>query len=205
MGKLPYYEFAIQVEMLPDEEEKQRVEEMLAYSIQAGTLKSEDVFAVRRLLKEDVDKAELVLASREKKRIKEAQEQAQMQSQANAEAQAYAAQVAEQAKQQTIQLEGEIKAMLLDKEWNYRIQIAQLEGDQDRLTEVVKGDVKEELIKTAAEMEVAATDGGAVDEAKGKSNNKGYDIKRDSIPKEAGRVEERIQAGSKLYDSSLFF
>lgn len=189
MGKLPYYEYSITVEMLPDEEEKQRVEEMLALSVQSGKINLEDVFAVRRLLKEDVDKAEMLLAYREKKRAKEIQEQAMAQSQANAQSQAQASQAAEQAKQQTIMTEAEAKIRVIEKEYEFKIALERVKGEEDRKTEVVKGDTKEELIEKAAEVKV-----GQIETATSpkKPSGVGYDIQKDSIPNEAGKVEPSV-------------
>lgn len=194
MGKLPYYDFAITVEMLPDEEDKQKIEEMLVRSLDAGTIKAADVFAVRRLMNEDVDKAELMLAVVEKRRLKEAQEQAQAQSQMNAEAQAAAAQAAEQAKQLTISAQGEVDKILQDEKYEWEIKLAKTKGEEERKTELVKGDVKEELIETAADMEnnPPPNSTSKPPQKRTPENDGGYNLKTDSIPKEAGRIEPSV-------------
>lgn len=193
MGKLPYYEFAINVKMLPDEQDKAKIEEMLVHSIQAGTIKAEDVFAIRRLMNEDPDKAELDLAYREKRRIKEAQEQAQLQSQMNAQAQAQAAQAAEAAKAQTIQLENQLKMQSQEREYQLKIELEKVKGEEDRKTLVLETEGKKELIEAASRSErgLPANTSSAPNDSFSKPKD-GYNLKTDSIPEEAGRVEPSV-------------
>jgi len=178
--KLTTSDFSISVDMLPDVEEMAYLESKieLALMSQPPMITLQDAFAVRRVLKEDVDKAEQLLSVREKRRRKENMEKSQQMQQQNAQMQTQVAQAAEQAKQQTKQMEAQIDAQNTQQEYDLRLRNDQTMEDEKRKTIILELDAKKELIREAADAEMGKTD------KKQEGGETAYD--RISIPKVAG-------------------
>jgi hypothetical protein len=124
---LAFNQFAIKIELLPDDEEKMFIENQLAIGQQTGALTTSDIFRVRQVLKQDVKLAATLLTHlEEKNRKNKMQESAALQEQ-NAQVQAEAAKAAAQAnleaataieeqKRQTLTLEYQLKSQYLAQE-----------------------------------------------------------------------------------------
>jgi len=136
--ELSLAQFGIKIELLPDEEEKQDLMQMINMGLQTGSLKPSDVILIKEYMKSSVKLAAQLLVLREKRNIKEAQSTKQQDSQMNAQVQAQAAQMAEQARQQTLamemqskmqelQLEGQVKSQLSAQEHQQKMQQIQLQ------------------------------------------------------------------------------
>jgi hypothetical protein len=153
--KLTSADFAISIKMLPDEEEQAYVEQKveLALMSQPPLINLQDAFAIRRVMREDVDKAEKLLSVREKRRRIENQKLAQQMQQENAALQTQVAQAAEQARMQTEKMKIEAEQMKLATEYDLKTKLMQVEEDEKRKTMALEIDGKIKLIKTAAEME----------------------------------------------------
>ena len=178
--KLTTSDFSINVDMLPDVEEMAYLESKIELALvsQPPMINLQDAFAVRRVLKEDVDKAEQLLSVREKRRRKENMEKSAQMQQQNAQMQTQVAQAAEQAKQQTKQMEAQIDAQNKQLEYDLRLRNDQTMEDEKRKTIILELDAKKELIREAAEAEMGKT------EKKEEGGETAYD--RISIPKVAG-------------------
>ena len=175
--KLTTSDFSIVVQMLPDAEEMSYLENKIELAIQSQPpmINLQDAFAIRRVMKEDVDKAEQLLAVREKRRRKENMQRSEQMQQQNAQLQAQVAQAAEQARMQTEQTKLQLEAQNTQLEYDLRLRNDQTMEDERRKTIALELDVKKELIREAAQAE---------GDAKKESGDTAYD--RISIPKVAG-------------------
>ena len=183
LNKLSAADYAISIKMLPDEEEKARVEQMLQLGMQSGLLNTQDVFAVRRVMREDVDKAEQLLGLREKKRLKERQEQSMILQQQNAQVQAQAAQIAEGEKQKTIQLELTLKSQALQLEYDLKLRNDKEIENEKRKTAALESQYDIEKITLASKLK---------SQSQAEGDGSTYDFQKDSIIREAGKVEPNI-------------
>lgn len=161
LGKsLAFNQFAIKIELLPDDEEKMFIENQMAMAQQAGTLTSGDIFRIRQILKQDVKlAAQLMTYLEDKNRKNKMEESAALQEQ-NAQVQAQAAQQAAQAelmasqqieaeKRKTLELEYALKSQLSAQENTQMLQqiekknqgikdVAHIKEDGKVVTETVK-------------------------------------------------------------------
>jgi hypothetical protein len=132
-----------------------------------------------RIGRENPELAEKLMFNFEKKNLEEQQQSAQMAAQAQAQANAQAAQLAEQAKQQTLQMEFQLKSQYLQLEYQLKGGMSQQDHREDVNLELVKGDIKSEHIELAT----------GNDE---KMNSGDGDLRKSSVPREAGQVEPRV-------------
>ena len=117
--------FDVKVEMLPDEQKKAELNNMMMQALQAGGISYEQVFKIKNI--EDVKLAELYLAKSMKRAKKEAQETADRNSQMNAQLQ-------QQSSQQKMQED----AQLLQIESQGKMAVNKNKGDSDRDLELIK-------------------------------------------------------------------
>jgi len=170
LSSLNMHDFGIFLELEPDEEQKQILEQNIQIALQAGQIDLEDAIDVREV-------ANLKLANQMlKKRRKDKQARDQQAQQANIQAQAQSnAQLAEQTamaeanKQQILteqkmqlekaksdfevqkmEREAQIKQQLMELEFNYNMQLAQAQGQARKQQEEFKEDRKDERTKIQA-------------------------------------------------------
>ena len=159
------YDFGIFLSLAPDEEEKQLLENNIQMALQANNIELEDAIDIREV--KNLKLANQLLKVRRKNKIKKDQELAQaniqQQAQANAQAQQVAAQ-AEVQKQNAInslklqsdtqkaeldanklQLEAELKKDLMAQEFEYNMQLRQMEAQQ--VTQREAGEKIEKMIE----------------------------------------------------------
>jgi len=155
IDKLNMHEFGIFIDLEPDEEEKQKLEQNIQVALQTGQIGLEDAIDIREI--SNIKLANQYLKYRQKVKAEEAQ-QAQM---ANIQAQAQAnAQTAEQTalvetqKQQVLteqkmqleqaksqfeiqkmEMEAKIKKQLMEQEFSYNIQLAKSRVDAETTRE----------------------------------------------------------------------
>lgn len=184
--KLSTAEFAIQIKMLPDEEERAYIEEQLKVAQANGVLSPSDIFTIRRVAKEDIDRAEQLLAIRESKRRKEKMQESMMLQEQNAKVQSEAAVNAEQAKQQTLQVKAQSSMQELQLKYDLELRNQRELEEEKRKTEAVIQDYKIEIIKEAAKTKQSEN------RSESYNSNKGYDLQKDSMPKEAGDIEPDV-------------
>ena len=146
-------DFAISIKMLPEEEEKAFLDAKIELALQSQMINLEDVFAIRRVMDEDVDKAEQLLSVREKRRRKENEKRQQLMQQQNAQMQAQVAQAAEQAKMQSSQAQAQLDAQNLQLKYDLELRNQTQLEDEKRKTIALELDGKKELIEKAAEVE----------------------------------------------------
>ena len=148
MGTLHLRDFGIYIEMEPDEEEKQKLENNIQTALSAGLIDLDDAIDIRQI--QNLKLANQVLKLRRKKKAERDQQMQQQniqaQAQANAQAQQVAAQAEIQKKQalmqsdaqleqikndleiQKLQAEVEAKKELMAQEFQYNIQLKGLDG-----------------------------------------------------------------------------
>ena len=170
LSSLNMHDFGIFLELEPDEEQKQVLEQNIQIALQAGQIDLEDAIDIREV-------ANLKLANQMlKKRRKDKAARDQQAQQANMQAQAQSnAQLAEQTamaeanKQQILteqkmqlekaksdfevqkmEREAQIKQQLMELEFNYNMQLAQVQGQSKKSQEEFKEDRKDERTKIQA-------------------------------------------------------
>ncbi len=170
LSTLNMHDFGIFLELEPDEEQKQILEQNIQIALQAGQIDLEDAIDIREV-------ANLKLANQMlKKRRKDKAARDQQAQQANIQAQAQAnAQLAEQTamaeaqKQQILteqkmqlekaksdfevqkmEREAQIKQQLMELEFNYNMQLTQAQGQSRKTQEEFKEDRKDERTKIQA-------------------------------------------------------
>ncbi len=170
LSNLNIHDFGIFLELEPDEEQKQILEQNIQIALQAGQIDLEDAIDIREV-------ANLKLANQMlKKRRKDKQARDQQMQQANMQAQAQSnAQLAEQTamaeanKQQILteqkmqlekaksdfevqkmEREAQIKQQLMELEFNYNMQLTQAQGQTRKQGEEFKEDRKDERTKIQA-------------------------------------------------------
>jgi len=170
LSKLNMHDFGIFLELEPDEEQKQVLEQNIQIALQAGQIDLEDAIDIREV-------ANLKLANQMlKKRRKDKAARDQQAQQANIQAQAQSnAQLAEQTamaeanKQQILteqkmqlekaksdfevqkmEREAQIKQQLMELEFNYNMQLTQAQGQSRKQQEEFKEDRKDERTKIQA-------------------------------------------------------
>ena len=172
MSKLPDAAFAIQPKMLPEEQELERIDQLVQFALQQGQISVQDVFTIRRVAKEDPEKAELVLSVRSKKRMAEQQAQKQAIVDYEVQQQQQSALVAAQAKQQTAQLEAQLEAQNKEIEYNLRLRNDKEIEEEKRKTMALESEYDIKKIEKAAQMKQQTS-----------KDSTGYDITEDTMPR----------------------
>ena len=117
--------FDIKVEILPDDQKKAELNNLMMQALQSGAISYEQVFKIKNI--EDVKLAELYLAKSMKRAKKEAEESAQKNSQMNA-------QIQQQVSQQKMQQDAQISQL----ESQGKMAVNKTKGDSDRDLELIK-------------------------------------------------------------------
>ena len=170
MQDLHLYDFGIFIELSPDEEEKQLLENNIQIALSKENIELEDAIDIREI--KNLKLANQVLKIRRKKKIQRdqqiAQQNIQQQSQANAQAQQVAAQAEVQKNQaiteskaqleqvnaqlelQKLQTEAQLKKDLMNHEFQLNMQLKQMEVDALKNKETMKEDRKDERTRIQA-------------------------------------------------------
>jgi hypothetical protein len=117
--------FDVKVEMLPDDQKKAELNNLMMQALQSGALTYEQVFKIKNI--DDVKLAELYLAKSMKKAKREAEEAAQKNSQMNAQIQ-----------QQSAQMKMQQDAQLVQMESQGKMAVNKTKGDSDKDLELIK-------------------------------------------------------------------
>ena len=196
LSQMHLYDFGIFLELSPDEEEKQMLENNIQQSLKQGSIDLEDAIDIRQI--RNLKLANEVLKLRRKKKMQaEAaaqQQNMQMQSQMNAQQQQLAAQVemnkqsskaqaeiqVEQAKAQfksrAMLEEVELKKQLMALEFQYNQQIQKMQSDNISTREKEKEDRKDERTKIQASQQSELIDQRKTGGSPKKFESSGNDI-----------------------------
>jgi len=167
MGDLHLYDFGIFLELTPDDEEKQMLENNIQTALSAGLIDLEDAIDIREI--RNIKLANQVLKIRRKKKLQRDQAMQQQNIQAQAQANAQAQQVAAQAeiqknqviteqKAQLMQIESQLderkmqmevqsKMQLMQLEFQYNMQIRGVDAAKASDVEIEKEDRKDKRIQ----------------------------------------------------------
>jgi hypothetical protein len=170
MGDLHLYDFGIFIELAPDDEQKQMLENNIQVALSKNGIELEDAIDVREI--KNIKLANQVLKIRRKKKAQQdqlmQQQNIQAQAQANAQAQQVAAQAEMQKNQamaqttiqvdqskmqmemQKMQQEAMLKKELMNHEFQLNMQIKQMETEILKERESQKEDRKDERTKIQA-------------------------------------------------------
>ena len=163
MSDLHLYDFGIFIELAPDEEQKELLENNIQMALSQGLIDLEDAIDLRDI--KNIKLANQLLKIRRKKKVERDQQMQQenmkAQAEANGQAQEAAARAEMEKKQASIQadiqleqakadlktkfLEAEVKAKkdLMDHEFNINMQVRQMEDGSVPATDVMKEDRKD--------------------------------------------------------------
>ena len=170
ISTLNTHDFGIYLELEPDEEAKQQLEQNIQVALQAGGINLEDAIDIRQIKNIKLANESIKFRRKKKEESDRAAQQANIQAQAQANAKATeAAAMAEVQKQQALsetkikveqsksqfeiqkmQQEAEIKRQLMELEFQYNIQLAQAQAGVKKGNEEYKEDRKDERTKIQA-------------------------------------------------------
>tara|TARA_B100001248_G_scaffold208950_1_gene163001 strand:- start:32 stop:916 length:885 start_codon:yes stop_codon:yes gene_type:complete len=170
LSNLNIHDFGIFIELEPDEEQKQMLEQNIQIALKAGQIDLEDAIDVREV--RNLKLANQMLKKRRKDKAARDQQAQQANIQAQAEANAKSAEqaaLAESQKQQIItqqkiqlekaksdfeinkfEREAQVKQQLMELEFNYNMQLAQAQGQAKIQEDKFKEDRKDERTKIQA-------------------------------------------------------
>jgi hypothetical protein len=153
--ELHLHDFGIYIELHPDEEERNVLEQNIQTSLSAGKIDIDDAIDIRGV--KNVKIASQLLKVRKKRKEKMDQKRQQenivLQTQANQQA----SQVAEQGKQQTIMAKGEVEAKIIQMKSQFELEKMQAEFDLKarliQLQKSIEGDMKNSEIQSMLDRE----------------------------------------------------
>ena len=170
LSTLNVHDFGIFLELEPDEEQKQVLEQNIQIALQAGQIDLEDAIDIREVANLKLANQMLKQKRRKKQERDQQAQQANMQAQAQSNAQlAEQTALAETQKQQVLteqkvqlenaksqleikkmEMEAQIKQQLMQQEFQYNMQLAQAQGQSRKAQEEFKEDRKDERTKIQA-------------------------------------------------------
>jgi hypothetical protein len=118
--KVAFNQFAIDIELSPDEEEKFNIEQKIQLGLKNGTLFVSDSIRIEQELKHSAKLAAQLLVLLENKNKQDKIKESMSLQQQNGEVQTQAAQAASQFKQEEMQLEVQSKSQLFQVEYNLK-------------------------------------------------------------------------------------
>jgi len=170
LSKLNMHDFGVFLELEPDEEEKQILEQNIQIALQGGQIDLEDAIDIREV--KNLKLANQMLKKRRKDKAARDQQSQQANIQAQAQANAQLAEqtaMAEAQKQQILteqklqlekaksdfevqkmEREAQVKMQLMEQEFNYNMQLTQAQGQAKKQAEEFKEDRKDERTKIQA-------------------------------------------------------
>jgi len=153
--ELHLHDFGIFIELHPDEEERNMLEQNIQTSLSAGKIDIDDAIDIRGI--KNIKIASQVLKVRKKRKEKLDQKRQQENIQAQSQANQQAAQVAEQGKQQTIAAKGQVEANILEMKSQFEAQRMQQEFELKarliQLQKSIEGDMKNSEIQSMLDRE----------------------------------------------------
>jgi hypothetical protein len=164
------YDFAINIDLYPDDEERAKLEQDISFEIQNGNLGVEDKYAILNI--KNIKLASNFLSIRKKRRMEEMSKRKNEEIQAQTQGNIQSAQAASESKAQLIQMESqskaqveearikgeiakmqmevELKKQLMEIEFNYNMQLRGAEVENKKSVETFKEDRKDKRTKLQA-------------------------------------------------------
>ena len=147
VGDASLAELSIYMEYEPEDEDIAQFNLDLERDIQAGNIDSSDAINCREIAKTSLKRAIIYLKKAVRKKRKEDAEIAQANSMANIEAQQASNQQAEVLKQQTLQLEWQLKTQYMVTEKQLEGALKKDEEIDKRITKILEGEIDEHLVE----------------------------------------------------------
>lgn len=138
-------EFGIKIELLPDDIEKQELNQLISVGLQNGDIRLEDAIMIREQLKSNVKKAAQMLILRKKKYAEEKQKESAALQEQNAQVQAQSGQAVAQAQAEADKVLTQNKAMLLEQEYKLKMELSAQEHIQ-KLSEIALQNKGKEVV-----------------------------------------------------------
>lgn len=148
---LPYIELGIDVNVLPDAEERAYLDGLIQAALTNGSIELEDAMMIRDVSKVSIKKATHLLRKLRKDKAKQEMEKSAALQQQNAQTQIQSAQAAMQGELAIIQAKHQAKMEEISLEYNMKKEIVLLTGKVDAELELVKSEEKKEQIDEAME------------------------------------------------------
>jgi len=178
MAELHLYDFGIFIELEPDEEEKQLLEQNIQTALSQQSIELEDAIDLRAI--KNIKLANQLLKLRRRKKMQQDQQNQLEQTRAQGDAQAKASEAAAKAdikkqeanvksqirleeiktqgKTQVLQAEASIKERLMQLEFQYNMQLKQLEARTKTATQLLTENRKDDRTKMQATQQSAMID-----------------------------------------------
>ena len=137
--KIAANQFAIVIEIAPDEEDRIEINNLIALGLQSLTLNPSDAIRIRQELKYSTKLASQLLVLLEAKNKKEKQKESQMLQEQNGQIQQQSAQVAEQAKTQSAMAINQAEMEKMQLEYRLKNEFATAQLQRDLAIEAAKG------------------------------------------------------------------
>ena len=144
LDNLHLHDFGIFLELEPDEEEKQFLEQNIQQALQQQMIHLDDAIDVRQI--KNLKLANQVLKMRRKKKAQEDQEIQAAQAEAQGQAQVQAAQAAAQAKQQELQIAAQFDAQKMQAETQAHIAKLQAEMEFEKQILMLKHSLQMQIL-----------------------------------------------------------
>lgn len=160
MDDMHLSDFGIYMDLEPDEEEKQFLEQNIQQALSSQQIHLDDAIDVRMV--KNLKLANQVLKIRRKKKFEEDMKIQEQQAKAQGEAQAQVAQVAEQAKQQTLQMQAQVDGQKMQAET--QAHITKLQAEMEFEKEIL-------MLKHQLQLQVLGSEQNHDDTQNDKNNN----------------------------------
>jgi hypothetical protein len=128
--KIAFNQFAINIELLPDEEEKMQIEQLIQLGIKSGTITVSDAIRIRQVLKEDVKLGAQLMVLLEEKNRKNRMEEQKALTEQNGQVQIQSGQAVAQANAEAEMQISDSKGKLLKLEYSLKAKLSAQEHQQ---------------------------------------------------------------------------
>ena len=194
MAELHLYDFGIFIELEPDEEEKQLLEQNIQTALSQQSIELEDAIDLRAI--KNIKLANQLLKLRRRKKMQQDQQNQLEQTRAQGDAQAKASEAAAKAdikkqeanvksqirleeiktqgKTQVLQAEASIKERLMQLEFQYNMQLKQLEARTKTATQLLTENRKDDRTKMQATQQSAM-----IDQKENKKPSQNFEIRQE--------------------------
>ena len=185
---LHLHDFGIFLELEPDDEEKQFLEQNIQQALQQQMIFLDDAIDVRSI--KNLKLANQVLKIRRKKKFEQDQQLQQSQQEAQTQSNVQAAQAAEQAKQQTLQIQ--IQADAAKEQSQTDNHIRKLGAEKDMEKEILQLKHELEMVKLNTQLEAASIENSKNNAATQKAASAGGGAAKVSTSNKSNTIDDKV-------------
>jgi len=199
--KIAFNQFAIDVEIAPDDEEKFQIDQMIQMGLANGTLHVSDAIRIRQELKASAKLAsQLLIMLENKNKEDKIKESAALQEQ-NAQVQQQSAMMASQLKQQEMQLEVQTKSALIQAEYAAKNAFEQEQLQRNMMLQQLKNEgaytVAEINSDGKVNVQAAANQGKVIAQQVASQSN----LQKESMRGQSEITKKRMEQMTKLQEN----